>query len=193
MGSVQHGFAFILSGAAYPTTSQWGDCATGHNDPRVFCGKAEVEFDPSAWSMWMMQQQANNQSSQWWKDFGKALITQDWTTGSGGKELCFVTFVKATAAQMNPLSLGGGTVADVGPVVTQDLGQRAAILYAAGRTSYMGTKGLIYPLKSGTVRSILSSTSPGKTAGTWFLVGLDLSMAAGVWKEYQTARAGECE
>src|SRR6185312_10271867 len=90
---------------------------------------------------------------------------------------CARIFIRASADALNPLSPSLSSVSEGVAAVIAANKYNAAVRYAASQTNYLGGTGLIYPMKSSVVRSML--TDANAAAGSGILISVDLSLVQG--------------
>jgi hypothetical protein len=123
----------------------------------------------------------------WWKTFFKEAINPIPEFKKGG---CGKVFLSATMDALNPFSPSLSSASDATAAFLAAKKYNSAVRYAASRSNYLGGKGLIYPMKSSTVRSMLAEANAAAGAGA--LISLDLALVQGIAVEGYTLATGGC-
>jgi RHS repeat-associated protein len=103
---------------------------------------------------------------------------------------CVNAFGKATADALNPFSPSLSSAGEGTAVVLAASKYNAAVQYAASAPNYLGGTGLIYPMKSSVVRSMVADANA--TAASGGLMTLDLALAQGFATEMYDMATGSC-
>lgn len=103
---------------------------------------------------------------------------------------CVNAFGKATVNALNPFSPSLSSAGEGTAAVLAASKYNAAVQYAASATNYLGGTGLIYPMKSSVVRSMLADANA--TAASGGLITLDLALAQGFGTEMYDMATGAC-
>jgi hypothetical protein len=123
----------------------------------------------------------------WWKTFLKEAVNPIPEFKQGG---CGRVFVGATAGALNPFSPSLSSAGEGTAAVLAASKYNAAVQYAASAPNYLGGTGLIYPMKSSVVRSMVADANA--TAASGALISFDLALAQGAWVEGRSLLNGEC-
>jgi hypothetical protein len=122
-----------------------------------------------------------------WTTFVQEVINPIPEFKKGG---CARVFVKATGDALNPLSPSLSTLAEPGVAVAAASKYNAALDYAASQPNYLGGRGLVYPMKSSTFRTMLGDAKA--TAASGALLTIDLAEVQGIAVEMNALSTGRC-
>lgn len=103
---------------------------------------------------------------------------------------CVNVFGNATSDALNPFSPSLSSAGEGTAAVLAATKYNAAVQYAASALNYLGGTGLIYPMKSSVVRSMLADANA--TAASGGLITLDLALAQGFATELYSMATGGC-
>ncbi len=123
----------------------------------------------------------------WWKTFLKEAINPIPEFKQGG---CGRAFLSATGDALNPFSPSLSSGGEATAAVLAASKYNAALRYAASAPNYLGGTGLIYPMKSSVVRSMLADANAAAASGG--LITLDLALAQGFGTEMHSMATGGC-
>jgi hypothetical protein len=132
---------------------------------------------------------ANNGPS-WWGAFAKNLFFWKNFTDEFKQGGCVNVFGSATAGALNPFSPSLSSAGEGTAAVLAASKYNAAVQYAASAPNYLGGTGLIYPVKSSVVRSMVADANA--TAASGGLMTLDLALAQGFGTEMYSMATGGC-
>jgi hypothetical protein len=104
---------------------------------------------------------------------------------------CVNVFGKATADALNPFSPSLSSAGEATAAVLAASKYNAAVQYAASAPNYLGGTGLIYPMKSSVVRSMVADANAAAASGG--LMTLDLALAQGFATEMYSMATGGCD
>jgi hypothetical protein len=124
---------------------------------------------------------ANNGNFSWWGAFAKNLFSLKNFTAEFKQGGCVNVFGSATASALNPFSPSLSSPGEGTAAVLAASQYNAAVQYAASAPNYLGGTGLIYPMKSSVVRSMVADANA--TAASGGLMSLDLALAQGFGTE----------
>ncbi len=116
-----------------------------------------------------------------WKDF-----TNEFNDGG-----CVNVFVRATGDALNPFTPSLSTAAEPAAFSIAAFKYNAALRYAAARANFLGGTGLVYPMRSSVVRSMIADANAAAAAGP--LMTLDLAIAQGFAVELHSIATGSCQ
>lgn len=132
----------------------------------------------------------NGHNFSWWGAFAKNLFSWKNFTDEFRQGGCVNVFGKVTADALNPFSPSLSSVGEGTAAVLAASKYNTAVQYAASQTNYLGGTGLIYPMKSSTVRSMLADAHA--TAAEAPLFAVDGALLQGVIAEGISMANGEC-
>ncbi len=135
----------------------------------------------------MTSEAANNEPS-WWGAFAKNLFSWKNSTAEFKQGGCVNIFGSATADALNPFSPSLSSAGEGTAAVLAASKYNAAVQYAASAPNYLGGTGLIYPMKSSVVRSMVADANA--TAASGGLMSLDLALAQGFGTEMHSMATG---
>jgi hypothetical protein len=133
---------------------------------------------------------ANSSDPSWLGAFASNLFSWKNFTNEFKQGGCVNVFVNATAGALNPFSPSLSSAGDGTAAVLAASQYNAAVQYAASAPNYLGGTGLIYPMKSSTVRSMLADANA--TAASGALISFDLALVQGVATEGYNMATGGC-
>ena len=116
-----------------------------------------------------------------WKDFKNEFK-------NGG---CVAVFIDASVDALNPITPSITTVAEPAAITAATLKYNAALRYAASQPNFLGGTGLVYPMKSSVVRSMLADADAYIASGA--LLNLDLAIGKGLYDELNGIADGSCQ
>ena len=140
--------------------------------------------------MGMIAIAANNGNPSWWGAFAKNLFSWKNFTDEFKQGGCVNVFGSATAGALNPFSPSLSSAGEATTAVLAASKYNAAVQYAASAPNYLGGTGLIYPMKSSVVRSMVADANA--TAASAPLFALDGALLQGVIAEGISMANGEC-
>lgn len=103
---------------------------------------------------------------------------------------CVNLFFRETADALNPFTPSLTTAAEPAAASIAAVKYNSALRYAMSRPNLLGGRGLIYPMKSGVVRSMVADANAAAGAGA--LLTLDLAIIQGLWAEGRSIANGDC-
>jgi hypothetical protein len=133
---------------------------------------------------------AANNGPSWWEAFAKNLFSWKNFTDEFKQGGCVNVFGSATASALNPFSPSLSSAGEGTAAVLAASKYNAAVQYAASAPNYLGGTGLIYPMKSSVVRSMVADANA--TAASGGLMTLDLALAQGLGTEMHSMATGGC-
>ncbi len=133
---------------------------------------------------------ANNGNFSWWGAFAKNLFSLKNFTAEFKQGGCVNVFGSATASALNPFSPSLSSAGEGTAAILAASQYNAAVQYAASAPNYLGGTGLIYPMKSSVVRSMVADANA--TAASGGLMSLDLALAQGFGTEMYSMATGGC-
>ena len=125
-----------------------------------------------------------------WGAFAKNLFSLKNFTDEFKQGGCVNVFGSATAGALNPFSPSLASAGEGTAAVLAASKYNAAVQYAASAPNYLGGTGLIYPMKSSVVRSMVADANA--TAASGGLMSLDLALAQGFGTEMYSMATGGC-
>ena len=111
----------------------------------------------------------------WVKTFFKEAVDPLPEFRQGG---CGRVFGSATTDALNPFSPSLSSGGEATAAFLAASKYNAVVRYAASQPNYLGGTGLIYPMKSSVVRSMLTEANAAAASGA--LISVDLALAQGV-------------
>jgi RHS repeat-associated protein len=133
---------------------------------------------------------ANNGNVSWWGAFAKNLFSWENFTAEFKQGGCVNVFGSATAGALNPFSPSLSSAGEGTAAVLAASKYNAAVQYAASAPNFLGGTGLIYPMKSSVVRSMVADANA--TAAEAPLFAVDGALLQGVIAEGISMANGEC-
>jgi hypothetical protein len=104
---------------------------------------------------------------------------------------CVAVFLDATVDALNPFTPSLTTLAEPVAFTAATFKYNAAVRYAASRPNFLGGTGLIYPMKSSVVRSMLADANMMAGSAAWLTV--DLAVVNGLIEEGKAMMNGTCQ
>jgi RHS repeat-associated protein len=108
---------------------------------------------------------AANNGPSWWGAFAKNLFSWKNFTDEFKQGGCVNVFGSATAGALNPFSPSLSSAGEGTAAVLAASKYNAAVQYAASAPNYLGGTGLIYPMKSSVVRSMVADANATAASG----------------------------
>jgi hypothetical protein len=147
-------------------------------------------FSASATAAYFDASAANNANQNWGDAFTKNLFSVKNFIDEFKQGGCVNVFGSATVDALNPLSPSLSSASEATTAVLAASKYNAAIQYAASAPNYLGGTGLIYPMKSSVVRSMVADANA--TAASGGLMTVDLALAQGFATEMHSIASGKC-
>jgi hypothetical protein len=126
----------------------------------------------------------------WWGAFASDLFSWKNVTDEFKRAGCVGVFLNSTMDALNPFSPSLSSGGEAAAAYLAAAKYNAAVRYAASQANYLGGTGLIYPMKSSVVRSMIADANA--TAASGLLFSVDLAIAQGFATEMYSMATGAC-